>query len=355
VATKVRRGGEAVDVSQTDVLTKTFSRDNVTYTLKRLASRRDKDNLIAHPLRSAVLIEFEEQLSEMICRLVIAGLLSPSASYLCFTNKRSGNYRELVFPSLIDSIVGRRAIDVLEPGITADDNERVFCGRTHASSTRQPGDYENWFRTWLDYSAEIATAAQGELLAYVFDTDVADFFPAIDRGRAKQFLAQRTGAHASLVDLVFYCLEGWLPRFNYMAMTGLSIEPNDTSRLVAHNYLKIVDTEFPDNDGCKYLRYVDDCTIFWLFTSSVLSAFKCTVVLSIKKSVVSGAFCDHRRVVVIKNAPFEVSRCGQQFVILRHVSFDGELEVFCIQKVQYFVIEYDIVRNVRKKVRPSGW
>jgi hypothetical protein len=258
---KARKGAD-VDVSQTDVLTKAFSGENVTFTLKRMASARDKDNLIAHPLRAAVLIEFEEELSEMISRRVISRLWSPSASYLCFTNKRSGNYRELVFPCLIDSVVSRRAIDVLEPKITADDNGRVFCGRSHANTNREPGDYGNWFQTWLDYTSKIASAARGEQLAYVFDTDVSDFFPSIDRMRAKQFLAQRTGAHASLIELIFYCLEAWLPRFDYMSMTGLPIEPNDVSRLVAHNYLKIVDAEFPDNAGCRYVRYVDDSTIF---------------------------------------------------------------------------------------------
>jgi hypothetical protein len=44
-----RQGTQDVDVSQADVLTKVFSRENVAYTLKRLASARDKDNLIAHP------------------------------------------------------------------------------------------------------------------------------------------------------------------------------------------------------------------------------------------------------------------------------------------------------------------
>jgi hypothetical protein len=91
---------------------------------------------------------------------------------------------------------------------------------------------------------------------------VADFFPSIDRNRAKQALVQRTSAHESLVELIFYCLETWLPRFKYLAMTGLPIEPNDVSRLIAHNYLKSVDAEFPDSEGCRYVRYVDDCTIF---------------------------------------------------------------------------------------------
>lgn len=256
------QAGATLNLSSPSVLAEVFSRDSVTFTIKRMASTRDKDNLIAHPLRSGILIEFEEDLSEMISRLVVAGLWSPSASYLCFTHKRSGNYRELVFPSLVDSLVCRRAIDVLEPRITIDDNGRVFCGRSHASSNREPGDYDDWFQTWLDFSSRIAYAAKGENLAYVFDTDVADFFPSIDRARAKQLLSQRTGAHASLIELVFYCLETWLPRFNYMAMSGLPIEPNDISRLVAHNYLKIIDAEFPDSDSSRYVRYVDDSAIF---------------------------------------------------------------------------------------------
>jgi hypothetical protein len=243
-------------------LATTFSRENVVYTLKRMASSRDKDNLIAHPLRSAILIEFEEELSEMISRQVTASLWRPSASYLCFTHKRSGGYRELVFPQLVDSVVGRRAIDVLEAKITADDNGRVFCGRSHANSNREPGDYEDWFQTWMDYSSKIASAARGEQLAFVFDTGVSDFFPSIDRARAKQFLAQRTGAQESLIELIFYCLESWLPRFNYLPMGGLPIEPNDISRLVAHNYLKVVDARFPDGDASRNLRYVDDTTIF---------------------------------------------------------------------------------------------
>jgi hypothetical protein len=48
---EVRKGGEVVAVSQADVLAKTFSWEEVTFTLKRMASARDKDTFIAHPLR----------------------------------------------------------------------------------------------------------------------------------------------------------------------------------------------------------------------------------------------------------------------------------------------------------------
>jgi hypothetical protein len=45
-------------------------------------------------------------------------------------------------------------------------------------------------------------------------------------------------------------------------MQGIPIEPNDVSRLVAHNYLKVVDAEFAMRSDARYLRYVDDTTIF---------------------------------------------------------------------------------------------
>src|SRR5262249_26323184 len=71
----------------------------------------------------------------------------------------------------------------------------------------------------------------------------------------------RTGAHTSIVSLLFVCLESWLPRFGYSIMTGLPIENNDVSRLVAHNYLKHVDHNF-EHENCVYLRFVDDTVIF---------------------------------------------------------------------------------------------
>lgn len=75
-------------------------------------------------------------------------------------------------------------------------------------------------------------------------------------------LAQRTSAHPSLLDLLRYCLEAWLPRFRYSPMTGIPVECNDVSRLVAHNYLKSVDSVFRGSPHCVYLRYVDDTVIF---------------------------------------------------------------------------------------------
>lgn len=48
----------------------------------------------------------------------------------------------------------------------------------------------------------------------------------------------------------------------YCAVPGLPIEPNDVSRLVAHNYIKGVDEHCVHDPNVQYLRWVDDTVIF---------------------------------------------------------------------------------------------
>ena len=223
---------------------------------------QEVENEVTHPLRKIILLEYEDGLATGLAAAVAAGTWSPSPSYVVLVAKRSGTYRELAFPSLLDTIVGRQIIDALEPHITADDNNRVFFGRAHANADRERGDYENWFKVWLDFSAEVGSALEADGFTYVFDTDITQFFPSVDRERAKGALAQRTRAHQTLLELLFYCLEAWAPRIRYCAVPGLPIEPNDVSRLVAHNFIKGVDEHFVDDPSIKYLRWVDDTVIF---------------------------------------------------------------------------------------------
>ena len=244
-----------------DVLRTIFCLASLRRALKRIALR-DKDDLISHPLKALLLTEYEDQIADQLVRSVPAGTWSPSGAYVSLTSKRSGAYRELVFPTLIDGIVGRCPIDAIEPLINADDDGKTFSGRSHFSNVREPGDYDDWFQVWQDFTAAIDKAARSDGFTYVFDTDVNDFFPSVDRTRAKAPIAARTGAHPSLLELLFYCLEAWLPRFSYAPMTGLPVEPNDVSRVVAHGYLKSVDAVFKRRQDCIYLRYVDDTVVF---------------------------------------------------------------------------------------------
>lgn len=250
------------DVSSPNILRDLFNVQNVRSTIRRMRAWQEGENEVSHPLRELVLLEYEEALSKSLAASVPAGTWTPSSAYVVLVAKRSGTYRELSFPSLIDTLVGRRIIDALEPAITKDDNNRVFFGRSHANVDRARGDYENWFQVWLDFSASISEALEADGYTYVFDTDITQFFPSVDRERAKHALAQRTQAHQTLLELLFYCIEIWAPRVRYCAVPGLPIEPNDVSRLVAHNYIKGVDEHFVNDSKVHYLRWVDDTVIF---------------------------------------------------------------------------------------------
>ena len=227
-----------------------------------MRSVRDTDDLVTHPLKRVILRTYGQDLASYLAAEVVAGSYTPGSAYLCTVAKRSGGYRDLVFPSLVDSIVARHAIDVLEPQITMDDNDRAFCGRSHANANRDIGDYERWFQVWRDYTSSIARACEEKGYAYVFETDVASFFPSVDRERARRALESRTDAPSGVIDLLFHCLEAWLVRRAYLKGPGLPIDSHDISRLIAHNFLKTVDAQFPDAPDQQYLRFVDDTAIF---------------------------------------------------------------------------------------------
>ncbi len=239
-----------------------FSKEALFRTIRRMRSKSDIDDLITHPLKRIVLTEYGSDLGKLLAAEVNAGTYRAGRAYPCRVAKRAGGYRELVFPSLVDSIVARNAIDAVEPHITKDDDNRTFCGRSHANSNRRIGDYERWFQVWRDYTSSIARACEEKGYAYVFETDVTDFYPSVDRARARAALEKRTGASSDVSAFLFHCLESWLVRPSYEQSPGLPIEPNDISRLIAHNYLKTVDGHFPKKSDQEYLRFVDDTVVF---------------------------------------------------------------------------------------------
>ena len=249
------------DINAPDALSRIFARPRLKRAFQRIV-KADSDDFVTHPLKKPLLVEFEDTLCADLAQSIPDGSWRSEGAYLFLTHKRSGLFRELVFPTLVDSLVGRCLVDALEPQVTHDDDNKTFSGRTHFSNNRETGDYTSWFSVWRDFTAAVDDAASSAGFTYVYESDVSDFFPSIDRGRAIEMIAQRTGAHPSVLALLRYCLESWLPRVKYTTMSGIPIDCHDVSGLVAHNYLKAVDNEFKNREDCIYLRYVDDTVIF---------------------------------------------------------------------------------------------
>lgn len=252
----------AVDVSATGALSAIFDRQRIAFSVAKRCREGRADILVRHPLAGAVLAAYRDEIAETLAATVPAGDWTPGPAYHVVIRKGDGGERDLVFPNLIDSVVGRRIMDELEPRIRRGDGERVFAGRNHTSSLRPAGVYDRWFGEWSRYLASMATAARKAGFAAVLNTDIQDFFPSIDHPTARQTLAQRTDAHPSVIALLFACLEAWLPRFDYRRGGGLPIEPHGVSGLVAHCLLKSVDDRFDDGPERAYRRFVDDTVVF---------------------------------------------------------------------------------------------
>jgi hypothetical protein len=68
-----------------EVLQTIFSPTGLRRALKRIA-KRDKEDLISHPLKALVLMEFEEQITDQLVRSVPSGAWSPSGAYVSLTS-----------------------------------------------------------------------------------------------------------------------------------------------------------------------------------------------------------------------------------------------------------------------------
>jgi hypothetical protein len=116
-------------LSAPDALSRIFSKEQLRRAFRRIVTR-DKEDHVTHPLKRPLLVAFEEELCTQLADTVPTGRWSPTSSYLYLTFKRSGAFRELVFLTLIDGLVGRCLIDALEPLITKNDERKTFLGKS---------------------------------------------------------------------------------------------------------------------------------------------------------------------------------------------------------------------------------
>lgn len=249
----------AVDVSRPDALFRIFSRSKLLASVHKWTGEPDVAPRGQHPLTRAILVAFGAEIADLLATTVPAGRYAPSAPVTIGGSKAGGGARRWVYPTFLDSLVGRRVIDELEPSIRRDDNGRVFIPRPSTISLRVAGEYDASGEEW---AAFVRSAVDATLeFAVVLKTDVREFFPSIDQALARQVLAQRTGAHPRVIECLFRCLRAWSGAGG-VGGRGLPIEPHGVSRLVAHAVLKTVDDDFEDAFDRKYRRFMDDTVIF---------------------------------------------------------------------------------------------
>ena len=256
----IERDDGAVDLSAPDALRRVFGRSRIAFTISKwLRERRRAPPLVQHPMTGPLLAGWRDELAHQLATDVTAGLWSPSPAAHVVGEKPGGGARDWAYPSVVDAIVGRRLIDELEPHLRRDDGQRVFVARSRTSSRRDAGAYDEVGSEWTAFLDSLQSARLG--FAFALKTDLREFFATVDHGLARQLVAQRSGAHPQVIDLLFRILAAWMPS-GHLVSRGLPIEPHDVSRLVAHALLKVVDDEFEDSFELRYRRFMDDTVVF---------------------------------------------------------------------------------------------
>lgn len=175
--------------------------------------------------------------------------------------KSTGLTRPLAFPRLIDAIVYRNIVALIENDLVSEMQDWTRAGRISEVDTDSGSD-SGWFRQWLRRASRLWVMT--EEYNWLVETDVSNFFPNVAVPDALEHLLSHSRLSVESARLLKHLLERFSPTHNYResAAVGLPQDSFDASRIIAHSYLGEVDHEF-EKEGLAggYSRFMDDITI----------------------------------------------------------------------------------------------
>jgi len=247
-----------IDPSRSDAVRYMFTVDRLRRTAEKwLAHRLPGVPAPGHPLVFPIAMDQAGAISSVLGERFRDGTYEPSPAAELVADKPSGGSKRLAFPCLIDSLVAMRLADELQQAQPRD--ERVFSSIPRPSSLASRGAYADWSDDWSAFVEALQGAAHGRAVA--IRTDVREFYGSIRHDLARQVLAQTTGAHPAVVQLVFRCATRWLPS-DQPSGHGLPIDPHGLSLVCAQALLHNIDRAFEDSFDVAYRRFMDDTVIF---------------------------------------------------------------------------------------------
>ena len=251
---------ELADIGDVPVLRTIWKR-----TLRRtLRASRLSDLVLAHdPLEC---LAFDYDLSDTLARLsgeLVAGTYRPQSVEVVRSAKKVGLTRPLSFPTVIDSLVFRTIVSRAQNELGASSPAWARFGRTHATDDDSDTPAESgWFRDWLKRQAQLWVITGSN--EWLVETDIANFFPYVDVTAVAEHVLSNSSLAEDVVRLLELMLRSFAPMRSYRPsrVGGLPQEPFDSSRILAHAYLKPLDDAFAAEGGAgRYSRWVDDVVI----------------------------------------------------------------------------------------------
>ena len=205
----------------------------------------------------------KEQKVEVISKQVIQGNYRPKHPIIVRLEKKHGIARHLPIPSPEDAVVLQTITDYLTPHVLKQQpSSKAFYSRKTSTLVGEESiddsfSYE-WWRLWPEFQERIYQFTK--TFNYVVVTDISNYYDGISFRRLRNTLSSIGQFDEALLDLLFYLLESFLWRPDYLPLTGVGLPQLnfDAPRLLAHGFLFDVDKFLNSKTKGEFVRWMDD-------------------------------------------------------------------------------------------------
>lgn len=242
-----------------------------TGVIKAIWKKKVRAGMRKHPIVDAI-DHYDYQLTigeqaERLSKSLLSGSYYPSEPKRILSEKSRGLCRQLVIPSVDDSIVLQCLSDALYQDIRGKEptNKAFFepedhSFRTSGSIFHTPG-YGS-FKSWLDFQSELLRFSR--TYPYIIITDIANYYDCIGYDHLRNIIADLDiSVTEATLDMLIYVLNGMLWKPDYMPRVerGLPQVNTDAPRILAHCFLYELDRLLESRCSGDFARYMDDIDI----------------------------------------------------------------------------------------------
>ncbi|MHB8516210.1 MAG: RNA-directed DNA polymerase [Dehalococcoidia bacterium] len=231
---------------------------------KRLRSIRFQEFELGHDAMEHLAFDWElDDAIDALRRDVRSGTYRAASPEVIRAAKTLGLTRPLAFLKPRDLLLYKTIVALAENALLSSSKPWARFGR--ADTTDNGGDTlaeSGWFRSWLKRQGQVWTITENH--KWLIETDVANFFPYIQVPSVLRHVLANSTLSEDIVRLLEHMLHQFAPLNEYRIspVLGLPQENFDSSRILAHTYLKPIDSEFEtEGSSNRYSRWVDDIVI----------------------------------------------------------------------------------------------
>lgn len=208
-----------------------------------------------HRRKTQILSSISSQIKE--------GMYRPKLHYEIIVEKKFGVSRHQLIPSPEDAVVLQSIVESISPIINnAQPSDRAYYSRSHASPKSEADIDETfpyaWWELWPEFQEKIYEFTK--TFDYVVISDISNYFDNIIFRQLRNVLASYGRIDETLLDFLFYMIEAFVWRPDYLPLSGMSLPQlnYDAPRLLGHSFLFEIDKYLHEKTNGNFVRWMDD-------------------------------------------------------------------------------------------------